>query len=232
MYNNVLSSDACYSLLVTIVNRGKGSKFLEFARKNGARDASCILGKGTIKSSLLQFIEMDEVEKEIILIVVPSEKEDSILEELNTKFRLDKPNHGIAFTMPLAGVQRMNYDTSIKWSKSCPSMQQKFEYSVLLFSSSKDSAENAIRISQENGYYGGTLIKARGNADEKNLVLDMIVSPEKEVALMLLENERAKELTGILNEQIGFDNPDNGALLSIGVSKTIGLFQNGKKEEQ
>lgn len=38
--------DRSFSLLTIIVERGKGSKILNFARNQGAIDASCFLGKG------------------------------------------------------------------------------------------------------------------------------------------------------------------------------------------
>ena len=65
--------DQPYSLLTVIVNRGKGSKVLRFVSKLGVTRASCLLGKGTIKNRTLDLIEMDEVNKEVILIIVPSE---------------------------------------------------------------------------------------------------------------------------------------------------------------
>ncbi len=232
MMNHKLANDMSYSLLIIIVNRGKGSKILQFAHQNGASDASCFFGKGTIKSSLLRMIEMNEVDKEIILIVVPGERENEILNHLNMKFHFDHPNHGIAFTIPLAGVLRMKRDSAIRWKKSSSPAENQSDYTAILVIVDKGKADKVIQISQNAGYYGGTVIKARGSADKINRILDMIVEPEKEAVLMLKRSERANQLAVLLNDQLQLDQPNMGILVKIGISKAIGLFRNSRQNAE
>ncbi len=225
MLNHGMSNDISFSLLTIIVNRGKASKILDFAREKGARDVSCFLGKGTMKNNLLQFIEMNEVAKEILLIVVPSAREAEILDQLNMKFHFERPHHGIAFTMPLAGVLKMKRDNAIKWSNSHLPKNNECEYTVLFLIVDKGKAEGVIQISQDAGCYGGTIIKARGSASKLNTVLDMIVEPEKEAVLMLMESNRANQLAVLLNKQLQLNQANKGLLIKIGVGKTVGLFR-------
>ncbi len=232
MVNHELSNGMSYSLLAIIVNRGKGSRILGFAREMGARDASCFFGKGTINNNVLKLIELNEVAKEIILIVVPGDRETEILVRLNEKFHFDRSNHGIAFTMPLACILKIKQDTSIKWDNSGLPAKNHWDYTALFLVVDKGKGESVIRISQDAGYYGGTIIKARGSASQLNIVLNMIVEPEKEAVLMLMESKSARQLAVLLREQLHLDQPNTGILVKIGVSKTIGLFQNGRQDEE
>lgn len=220
-----------YSLLTIIVNRGNGSKVLKFAREKGASDASCLLGLGTIDNKMLKMMEMNDVEKEIILIVVPTSKENELLNQLNMKFNFERKNHGVAFTMPLAGILKMKRDDLVRWHNDRAVQETQMDYVLLFIIVDKGNAANVIQISQDNRYYGGTIIKARGSADKANMVLDMIVNREKEAVLILMKRKNANHLATLLTEKLHLDQPNMGTLVQIGVSKTIGLFQNRKQEE-
>jgi len=230
MVNQEMPNGMSYSLLAIIVNRGKGSKILGFAREMGAKDASCFFGKGTINNNILKMIELNEVAKEIILIVVPGERETEMLDRLNEKFHFDRPNHGIAFTMPLSGILKIKRDTSIKWNNCSLPVKNQWDYTALFLVVDKGKGESVVRISQEAGYYGGTIIKARGSASNLNIVLDKIVEPEKEAVLMLMKSKSAHQLAVLLREELHLDQPNTGVLVKIGVSRTTGLFQNGRQD--
>lgn len=214
-----------YSLLTIIVNRGKGSKVMQFARSLGAKGISCLLGKGTVQNSILQMMEMNDVNKEIVLIVVPSAGEKHILQELNNKFQFEKQNHGIAFAMPLAGILCLKSDTTFKHKNLDLSARMQNEHTVVFLVVDKGKAETVIEISQNAGYYGGTIIKARGAASSLNLVLDMIVEPEKEAVLMLTETKRVDQLARLLHDQLHLAEANTGILVKLGVSSTMGLFR-------
>ncbi len=221
-------NEKSFSLLTIIVNRGKGSKILKFACEKGACEASCLLGKGTIKSKMLQAMEMNDVDKEIILMVIPTNREIEILNELNRKYKFERKNHGIAFTTPLKAVMRKGTLVSLDDSSSLINPQ--LDYVAILIIVDKGKAKRVVEISQDEGFYGGTIIKARGSASSLNVVLDMIVEPEKEAVLMLMESRNADHLAALLTQQLKLDQPNMGILVKIGVSNTIGLFQNDKQE--
>ncbi len=218
-----------FSLLIIIVNRGKGSKIMQHALQHGAKGASCLFGKGTVQNNVLQLIEMNDVNKEIVLIVVPSKKEQDILKELNNKFHFERQNHGIAFTIPLVGLLNLKNDISCKYKNDDALSLVKNEYMALLLVVDKGKAETVIEISQNAGYYGGTIMKARGSASSLNILLDMIVEPEKEAVLMLTKAESVHKLTNLLKSELQLESENTGILIKLGVSNTIGLFESDKE---
>jgi hypothetical protein len=229
MINNQPMDDLFYSLLIIIVNGGKGSKILEFVHKKGINKAICFLGKGTIKNGLLQLIEMDEVNKEIIMLIVSSDMEAEILEQLNIKFHFQRPNHGIAFAMPIARISKWEKDALIQWEKINANANSQYNHVVLLLIVDKGNAEMVVQISQQAGFFGGTIIRARGSASKLNMVLDMVVEPEKEAVLILTERNKADQLASLLSKHLQLCQDNTGILIKLAISNAMGLFLNNSK---
>ncbi len=221
-------TERSYSLLFIIVYRGKGSKILQYASKQGVSDASCFFGKGTIPNSSLEMLGMNEVNKEIILLVVASAREDEILDKLNEKFHFDRQNHGIAFMLPLAGALKMRSGDTLSWKSGTQAAGNASGYTAVFLILDKGKAETAIQISQDAGYFGGTIIKARGAAGKMSVVLDMIVEPEKEAVLMVTQSERVCELAGLLDQKLSLSEENTGILFTAEISSTVGLFENNR----
>jgi nitrogen regulatory protein PII len=203
--DNMTSSE---SMVVVIVNRGKGSKILKFVNEMGITDVGCLYGKGTMQNKLRRMMEMDEVRKELIFIVIPSERETEILNRINKEFYLERKNHGIAFTIPIKDNLK----------------GEPLDYSAIFLITDKDKAEQVIEISQEAGYFGGTIIETGKDTGKLNQVLDMVVEPDKEVVLMVLVSNSADSLMELLSDKLHLSQ-DREALIKVGVSKAVGLYE-------
>lgn len=225
--------ESAYRLLTVIVNRGKGSKVLRFVKKLGVTCASCLYGKGTVKSKPLELMGMDEVNREIVLIIIRANREQEILTKMNEKFQFNRPHHGIAFTISLAGILQMNESCSLRWLKHEKTRHHNSAsgQTLVLIVVNKGLAKTVVQMSQDAGFYGGTIIKAKGSASELHIVLDMIVEPEKEVILMLTEKRRVHELVRLLDHEFKFREKNTGMIITADVHQAIGLFQDRNGEE-
>lgn len=91
-------------LLVTIVDRGKGEKLTEVFRENHVMYNLIMLGKGTAKSEILDYLGLGQTEKDIVLSVVQEDNMTVILDILNEKFQLKEPGNGVSFSIPISSV--------------------------------------------------------------------------------------------------------------------------------
>jgi nitrogen regulatory protein PII len=91
-------------LLITIVDRGKGEKVAEMLRENNVIYNMILLGKGTAKSEILDYLGLGQTEKDLILSILQEENVRNIMNNLNDKMNLKEPGHGIAFTIPVNSV--------------------------------------------------------------------------------------------------------------------------------
>ena len=89
--------------LTVIAGRKQKRLLLDALTEAGGRLVNIVYGKGTIDANYLKYILglAQEESKVVIICLLPGVKADAVLEMLIKKFRFDKPNTGIAFTIPV-----------------------------------------------------------------------------------------------------------------------------------
>lgn len=212
--------DLQFRLLVVVVNRGKGSKVMQYVTELGLYNACCFLGKGNINSHALRFMELSDVNKEVVFAILCSEKEKEILEDINQRFNTDKPNCFMAFTISLAGIMDLKYKSGVRWHNIDSNHNGPHAIFVI---SEKGKGQKAIELYYGDYSFGGIIIKARGSASEFKITLDMHVEPEKEAVLIVTESNRIKELVTLLNKELDLEKESTGVLVVLQISRTIGF---------
>lgn len=96
----MMSSNASHELITVIVNAGFAGDIMDAARKAGAPGGTIINARGTGREEDVKFFGITIVpEKEFIMIIVPKDKANDILEAVKQTPCLNKPGIGIAFCM-------------------------------------------------------------------------------------------------------------------------------------
>ncbi|MBT3347187.1 MAG: P-II family nitrogen regulator [Thiotrichales bacterium] len=90
------------SLITCIVQRGNADAVIKASREAGAQGATVNYAKGTgIRERMGVMGVAVEVDKEIIQVIVSSEQEELIFEQMYLAGKLDTPGMGIMYTTPL-----------------------------------------------------------------------------------------------------------------------------------
>ena len=86
--------------------RKKKDELVSLLLQNGARAVKTMYGKGSVKSNAFKdvFGFVPEENKIIITSILPSEKAAVLIEILDNEYNFDKPNTGIAYTVPIEGL--------------------------------------------------------------------------------------------------------------------------------
>jgi nitrogen regulatory protein PII len=212
-----------FELICVIVNFGLGSEILKYAKHHGIGGGTIFLGKGTIKNALLEFLEIAETRKEIVIMAGESDKVYTVLDELNKKFKFDKPHHGIAFTTSIIGVlgiHNIMCDTDNESRGENSKM-----HNMILVIVERGKAENVIEAATKAGSRGGTIINARGSGKhETSKLFSMEIEPEKEMVLIVCEANLTNAITASINEELKIDEPGNGVVFVQEINKTYGLY--------
>ena len=94
-----------HEAIFCIVNAGYSDAVMETARTLGAGGGTVINARGTANSEAEKLYEITiQPEKEIVMILVPTELKDTILTALYRSVGLNTPGQGIAFSMPVDAV--------------------------------------------------------------------------------------------------------------------------------
>ena len=91
-------------LLVTIVQKGKGTFFSEYLKNFDANLQVCAVGVGTAEKDLAELLGLNDNPRSVIFSVVREDRLDAIFEALAEQFAAVNDNMGLAFTVPLTSV--------------------------------------------------------------------------------------------------------------------------------
>jgi len=212
-----------YKLFSVIVDFGKGTKVLKESQKLGVNGGTFLLGRGTVRSNILRFLGLDEVRKEIVLMVVEESMENVLHEELTRIFHLDKPNHGIAFSMPIINV------IGLRDSKYIPNPVREggdsMKYEAIFTIVDKGLSDEVIEAARGAGATGGTVIHGRGaGIHEKEKLFNIEIEPEKDIVLILANESIVDNIVNAISKKLNIDKPGAGILFVMDVSRTSGLL--------
>lgn len=93
-------SKSNYEMIMCIVNTGFSETVMDAAKEVGARGGTVIHARGTANKEAEQFFHITiQPDKEIVLILVPSEIKDSVLHAVYQRAGLKTEGQGIAFSV-------------------------------------------------------------------------------------------------------------------------------------
>lgn len=96
-------------LIITIVNQGHAEKVMTEAKKGGATGGTTLSGRGLSNEEVIKFLKIEiEPEKDIVLILVPTEKKTNIMNLIVENCGLKTPGAGICFSLPVDYVIGLN----------------------------------------------------------------------------------------------------------------------------
>ena len=207
-------------LLTIITEIDKEEKFTEVL--NGFDIDNFILTRayGTASPSILDYFGLLEVKKQIIMTFIPEYLEYDIC--VIIKQMLKKHGAGVCFTIPITASNKFiqeKFDPNkevIKMEKSNKSLI----YTIV----SEGYYEDVMAAAKKAGAQGGTLIKGRGlQAKEATKILGISIDPEKEIVLIIVDNDIKIKVMEAINKKVGLNTDGKGICFSIPIDSAIGL---------
>lgn len=247
----MISSDNQYSLcsISVVVNSNVSHKVIRIAKECGALGSTTVLCRGTVTNKLLELLDLNEDRRELIFIIAESHLAQNLLETLNSRLKLAKPHHGIAFATEICSVRGMhNFDSTIireehPMTDSINFIQEDFGsldvlnsenkakikgdrmYNSIYVVVDKGKANDVIESSKKAGARGGTIFGARGSGiHETHKLFSMEVEPEKEVVLILVTDEETQKICDAIVKDMKLEEPGNGVLYVQRLLKAYGLY--------
>lgn len=216
-----------FCLFCVIVDFGKGSKVLRKSKELGTSGGTFLLAKGTANSNLLKILGLDEIRKEILMMVIEEELEEVFHEELAKEFHFHKPNKGIAFSIPLNRVIGLK---GLK-IKSNPNKKGGNVMSIeaIITIVDRGLADEVIEAARRAGATGGTIIHGRGaGIHEKEKLFNMEIEPEKDIILIISETKDTETILEAINESLDIEKSGAGIIFVIDINRATGLFRKNR----
>ena len=209
-------------LSIYIVNNHDGIRVSKLAKKSGIKGTTAFLGHGTMDSDLLDFLGINDIRKELVLMVSDENTAHDAMETIKKSMKLQKPGRGIAFALNVTRVIGIRdfKDRTHKTEEGKNSMHEAIFVIV-----DKGEGENVIESAKSAGSQGATLINARGSGiHEKAKLFGMAIEPEKEIILILSESQKTETIIDAITKENNLEEPGRGILFTVDVSRTLGLY--------
>ena len=102
---------------------------------------------------------------------------------------------------------------------------KKYEHEVIWCIVNAGYSDDVMNAAREFGARGGTVIRARGTANqEAERLFNIAIQPEKEIVMILVESAIKNDILHALYEKVGLNTPGQGIAFSVPVDNVVGLL--------
>lgn len=104
-----MEGERMFNKLTVVVNRGVAEDVMDIARKSGVKGGTILHGRGTGAEHTAKLFGMEiEPEKELVMILLPTDLTEPVVNNLHKELKLDEPGNGILFVEPVLDVRGLS----------------------------------------------------------------------------------------------------------------------------
>lgn len=216
-------------LLVAITSAHDAEKLTEILNASCAALSYEADAMGTARSVVLDYLGLGESAKKMLLSLIPSRAEGSVLRNIRDTMSLYLAGKGICFTMPLTGASAI-VTNALKKSVSETEknggrqVKKQREYSLVVTAMQKGYAEEAMEAARAAGAAGGSVITATTINDKKaEQLIGVTLQKETDVLVILVKEEGKDAIVEAILKRVGLKTDGGGVVFSLPVDNVVGV---------
>ncbi|MDR1748987.1 MAG: hypothetical protein LBR47_07990 [Spirochaetaceae bacterium] len=220
-------------LMVFIIDWSKVNMITDIFEKEHVRFHFVCKGRGTASSEILDLLGIGSSEKAVVLCLEPDFQVACLLRKVSKKFGLHSPGTGIAFTVPLSGInnpiaqsfsEELREEFSKQIEKEIDRMKTNAKFDVILAVVNQGYSDELMSVAREAGATGGTIVNARSIAHEGIVkFFGISVQAEREIVTILAARETKTEIMQAISHSYGVKSDAKGIVFSVPVDSMTGL---------
>ncbi|MDR1686698.1 MAG: P-II family nitrogen regulator [Desulfovibrio sp.] len=216
-------------LLISMVGRRKGEKFMAVAKAAGARGGTIAFGRAVADSKILQALFLADVQQDIVFTLLRDEA-DSVISAVRSTCRgQPKKPAGIALVLDVSGMLvRQSRNTADDTEPAAGARSEKMEsgYTLLTVIVNNGYADDVMAQARNAGARGGTILVGRGTASKEDVkFFGITLVPEKEVLMIVAEKALVSPILEAIRKVPTLAEPGGGIVYSMNVEEVILLGQ-------
>lgn len=220
-----------FLIMTLILSEHQCQKFVRIAKEKDIRGGIVLLGKGTVKSTILNLLGIKSQKKEVINILLEKEKAKEMLDFFTEKFQLYEPGHGIVYTTPVIIAGQIINNKQGTWN-TVQGMEGESMFKKLTIIVNRGMGKDVMDIARKSGVKGGTIMHGRGTGSEFTVkLLGMEIEPEKELVMILMPSDLIDKVVDDLFQELQLDIPGNGILFVEPIMEVRGLFDSHRNNK-
>lgn len=208
------------NLMISITNREELKDLAEIYREYGVTTSFISLGRGTaVLNSAL---------KAVTFSMVTGINWVYIRHALEKKMKIDLPDRGIVFTIPLSSFGGMRQLTALlgkqEYEREEESVLKNTKYELVIVVANTGYSDQIMTAARAGGARGGTVIHAKGTgAGGSQEFLGITLAGEKEMVFTVVRTEAKNDVMKKIMEDCGIGTAVNAVVMSLPVTATAGM---------
>ena len=212
-------------LLVTIVDRGRGSQTCRFYSQHQLPAHLRCEGTGSATSEILDILGIGSSEKDILFSFAPRSAVQQLLPLLREERSLGR---GIAFTVPLVGISRLLavvlHSLSKPEKETEETTMSDHKQRLIVLSVNQGFADAVMLTARRAGARGGTILRGRwSGAEALGEVFESARTAEKEIIAIVAPTEKADGIMQQVTKEHGLDHPAGAVVCAVDIGQTVHL---------
>lgn len=212
-------------LLISMVPRHKGDKFVAMAKAAGARGGTIAPGRAVVDSKILQALSLADVQQDIVFTLMRGEADGVIAACRENPKKLC----GIAIVLDVSGMMVRVTQPSPETTEpvtGARSDTMESGYTLLTVIVNNSYADDVMAQARKAGARGGTILTGRGTASEEDVkFFGITLVPEKEVLMIVAEKGSVDAIVAAIRTVPTLAEPGGGIVYTMNVEQFILLGQ-------
>ena len=187
---------------------------------------------GTATSEMMDLLGLGTPEKTLLVSILPKDKANETLARWKDRLEeLERKNRGIAFTLPLSGLNKlllrlmgtMEEQSASAEGKEGTAVTER-NYALITAIVNQGYSEEVMNAARGAGARGGTVLHTRRIADDTALSsMGLEIQEEREMILIVAPEEEKVAIMQAIGAQCGIKSKAQGVVLSLPIDNAIGL---------
>ncbi|GHV74272.1 nitrogen regulatory protein P-II [Spirochaetia bacterium] len=219
--------------VIFILDWTKARVVTDICEKEHVRFHFIMKGRGTASSEILDLLGIGSTEKAVILCLEQDVGVSQLLKEVAKKMGLHNPGAGIAFTLPLSGInlpilqvfkKSIEKIFRISLDAEAEKMSSETKFDLIVSVVNRGYSDEFMARAREAGATGGTVINARGIMHQGPVkFFGISVQDEKEIITILSTREKKAPIMQAVSQAFGISSKAGGIIFSLPVDGVAGL---------
>jgi len=233
------------NIFISITTGEFSEKCHAMYRAHGLEVMLSALGKGTADSKLFDYLGLETSDKLLQMLPVTEESGRELLREFRRAVHYEKRGSGIAFILPISSVggktileymiggQTMGEALENKNRKQseqrnnkgeAKAQQKAIRFDLLIAVCNQGYAEEVMQAARKAGAGGGTIVHAKGTANQySEKFFGITLSEEKEIVLIVTRNTDRDRIMGAIKTEAGVATDAHTIVFSLPVENVAGI---------
>lgn len=193
-----------------------------------------LLAEGTASSELLDMMGLGSTEKRLLVSTLTKGKADSMLLKLSERLQLMNANSGIAFTIPINGLNNLMLKLVTHGDGKEALQEQKNDakgdvdnmsdkkHALIAALINRGFSAEVMVAAREAGAGGGTVLHSRQIINEESASIWGIgLQEEKEILLIISDSEHRLDIMKAISEKYGSHSKAEGMVVSLPIDSVM-----------